>query len=123
MPTELVGHACITFHTIGTTWTFQMETSTLNVEITSNFTANDSRVLLAAARQGLGLAILPRFLAQSDLDSGLLQEVMPEFPVEPLWVKASVPRIKMNKVVVSEFVSYVQKRFAEGVPDQVIPAF
>jgi len=123
MPTELVGHACITFHTIGTTWTFQMETSTLNVEITSNFTANDSRVLLAAARQGLGLAILPRFLAQSDLDSGVLEEVMPEFPVEPLWVKASVPRIKMNKVVVSEFVSYVQKRFAEGVPDQVIPAF
>jgi hypothetical protein len=48
---------------------------------------------------------------------------MPEFPVEPLWVKASVPRIKMNKVVVSEFISYVQKRFSEGVPDQVIPMF
>lgn len=122
-PTELVGHECITFHTIGTTWTFQMETSPLNVEITSNFTANDSRILLAAARQGLGLAILPRFLAQADLDSGRLEEVMPEFPVEPLWVKALVPRIKANKSVVSEFISYVQKRLATGIPDQAIPAF
>ena len=122
-PTELVGHECITFHTIGTTWTFQMETSALNVEITSNFTANDSRILLAAARQGLGLAILPRFLAQADLDSGRLEEVMPEFPVEPLWVKALVPRIKMNKSVVTEFIAYVQKRLADGIPEQAIPAF
>jgi DNA-binding transcriptional LysR family regulator len=122
-PTELVGHECITFHTIGTTWTFQLETSALNVEITSNFTANDSRILLAAARQGLGLAILPRFLTQSDLDNGMLEEVMPEFPVEPLWVKASVPRIKMNRNVVAEFIAYAQKRFAQGIPTQDIPAF
>jgi DNA-binding transcriptional LysR family regulator len=100
-----------------------METSALNVEITSNFTANDSRILLAAARQGLGLAILPRFLARSDLESGALEEVMPEFPVEPFWVKAQVPRIKMNKAVVSQFVAYLQKRFSDGVPEQVIPSF
>ncbi len=122
-PTELVGHECITFHTVGTTWTFQMETSALNVEIHSNFTANDSRILLAAARQGLGLAILPRFLAQADLDDGTLEEVMPEFPVESLWVKAAVPRIKMNKIVVAEFVAYIQKRLGGGIPLRTVPSF
>ncbi len=70
----------------------------------SKLHVNDTRVLTEATRRGIGIAILPRFLAREDLASGRLVEVMKSHPVPTFWLKALVPRIKMNKPAVSQLV-------------------
>lgn len=107
-PTELINHDCLTSVLLANTWLFEGPGGALSVEVHSRFHANDSRVLLEAARRGLGLANLPRFLAQQDLNQGALIEVLPQFPVASFWLKALVPRVRLHKPAVRELVAFLK---------------
>jgi DNA-binding transcriptional LysR family regulator len=110
-PTEVVDHDCLTSVLLGTTWSFERPPQGLiSVEVRSKLHANDGRVLREAARQGIGIAALPRFLAEEDLRNGTLVPVLTEFPVPVHWLKALVPRIKINKPAVSELVAFLKAR-------------
>ena len=48
-----------------------------------SWTSTSSAILLQAARDGLGIAILPRSLAESDLQAGTLTEIdVPDFRLD-----------------------------------------
>ena len=115
-PTELVNHDCLTSVLLGTTWLFEGSSGSLSVEVHSRFHANDGRVLLEAARRGLGLATLPRFIADRDLQRGQLTEVLPAFPVVSFGLKALVPRVKLQKPAVRELVSFLKARMQSLPP-------
>jgi len=115
-PTELVNHDCLTSVLLGTTWLFEASGGTLSVEVHSRFHANDGRVLLEAARKGLGLATLPRFVAGRDLKAGRLVEVLPAFPVVSFLLKALVPRVKLHKPAVRELVAFLKARMQSLPP-------
>jgi DNA-binding transcriptional LysR family regulator len=76
----------------------------------SRFHANDGRVLLEAARRGLGVAVVPRYLAAEDLRAGRLIQVLEGFPLASFWLKALVPSMKMNKPAVRELVTFLKER-------------
>jgi DNA-binding transcriptional LysR family regulator len=109
-PTELVNHDCLTSVLLGNSWLFEREGGSLSVDVHSRFHANDGRVLLEAARKGLGFATLPRFLADRDLASGRLVEVLADFPVTSFWLKALVPRVKLHRPAVRELVAFLKIR-------------
>jgi DNA-binding transcriptional LysR family regulator len=109
-PTELIDHRCLTSVLLGTTLLFDGPSGPLSVEIQSRFHANDGRVLLEAARRGLGIAVLPRYLAADDLRTGRLSPVLAGFPLAVVCLKALVPSLKMNKPVVCELVSFLKTR-------------
>ena len=109
-PTELVDHNCLTSVLLGTTLLFEGPRGNLSVEIHSRFHANDGRVLLEAARRSLGIAVLPRYLVEEDLQSGRLIQVLPGFPLVTYWLKALVPSIKMSKPAVRELVAFLKIR-------------
>jgi DNA-binding transcriptional LysR family regulator len=109
-PTELVDHSCLTSVLLGTTLQFDIPRGPLSVEVHSQFHANDGRVLLEAARRGLGIAVLPRYLAEDDLRSGRLVPVLSEYPLVIFWLKAQVPGLKMNKPAVRELVKFLKAR-------------
>jgi DNA-binding transcriptional LysR family regulator len=115
-PTELVNHDCLTSVLLGNTWLFDGARGALSVEVHSKFHANDGQVLLEAARKGLGLATLPRFVANRDLRNGQLVEVLPGFPVTSFWLKALVPRVRMNKPAVRELVAFLKARMQSLPP-------
>lgn len=115
-PTELVNHDCLTSVLLGTTWLFEGSGGSLSVDVHSRFHANDGRVLLEAARKGLGLATLPRFVAGRDLEAGRLAEVLPDFPVVSFLLKALVPRVKLHKPAVRELVSFLKTRMQSLPP-------
>jgi DNA-binding transcriptional LysR family regulator len=117
-PTELVNHDCLTSVMLANTWLFEGPGGPLSVEVRSRFHANDSRVLLEAARRGLGLANLPRFLADRHLKHGQLVEVLAEFPVVSFWLKALVPRVRMHKPAVRELVAFLKTRMQTLPPLQ-----
>lgn len=111
-PRELADHDCLTSLLYGFVWTFQSGRGELAIEIRSKFSANEGRVLLTAARRGLGLAILPELIARDDLESGRLVEVLPRFPVTMLWLKALVPVTKINDPAIVELIPFMQQRLS-----------
>jgi DNA-binding transcriptional LysR family regulator len=100
----------------GTTWPFETPRGALSVEVRSRFHANDGRVIIEGVRRGLGVAILPRYLADQDLKSGRLTALLEGFPVATYWLKALVPRIKMERPAVRELVAFLKARIQATPP-------
>jgi DNA-binding transcriptional LysR family regulator len=107
-PTELVDYECLTTTLFRTSWLFESPRGALSVEVHSRLHSSDGRVMREAARQGLGIAALARYLAQDDIRSGRLVPLLQDFPLSTHWMKALVPRMKMNRPVVREFVTFLK---------------
>jgi DNA-binding transcriptional LysR family regulator len=112
-PTELVDYECLTTILFRTTWVFESSRGALSVEVHSRLHASDSRVLREAAIRGLGIAILPRFLADEPIREGTLVPILQDFPVATFWLKALVPRMKMNRPVIRELVAFLKSGLQE----------
>lgn len=115
-PQELVDHECLTSMLLGNTWQFENPAGPVSVDVQTRFHANDARVVLEGVRRGLGIAILPRYVAEEDLRSGHLLMLLDEFPVARVWLKAMVPRMKMDKPVVRELVTFLKTRMHPVAP-------
>ena len=109
-PSDLVDHDCLTTVLFGTNWPFETARGAVTVEVRSRFHANDGRVVLEAVRRGLGVAILPRYLVDADLEGGRLVSLLEGFPLATYWLKALVPRMKMDKPAVRELVAFLKAR-------------
>ncbi|RKP57577.1 LysR family transcriptional regulator [Pararobbsia silviterrae] len=84
-PRDLAHHDCLY---LGETvddnrLTFRRGTHTQSVEIRGRYLANDVDARLDAARQDLGIAILPEFAVTDALRDGLLVHVLPDWSLEP----------------------------------------
>jgi len=107
-PTELVDHQCLTTILFRTTWGFTHARGSMNIEVHSRMQSSDSRMVCDAARAGMGIAILPKFLINDDLRAGTLVPLLKDFPVTSYWVKAWVPRMKMNRPAVRELANFLK---------------
>jgi DNA-binding transcriptional LysR family regulator len=112
----LVDHDCLTTVLFGTTWPFDSPLGALSVEVCSRLHANDGRVVLEAARRGLGFAPLPAYLVASDLRAGTLVQVLEDYPMAAPWLKALVPRMKMDKPAVRELIAFMKARTQPVAP-------
>ncbi len=119
-PGDLIDYECLTSLLLGTTWLFEGPAGGLSVEVRSRFHANDSRVLLEAARRGLGLAMLPAYLVEEPLQTGELVRVLESYPPASFWLKALVPRMKMRKPAVRELVEFLAARM-QAAPSELEP--
>jgi DNA-binding transcriptional LysR family regulator len=86
LPAELAAHDCLHYLRPGETptWTFERDAepiprSRASVAVRGVFAANNSEALREAAVAGLGIALLPDFSAQTALQSGKLQLVLPDW--------------------------------------------
>lgn len=64
-PTELAGHSCVGYsqHVNNRPWTFQVDGRQESFYLPFRLQANNGDALAAAAAQGLGITILPDFIA------------------------------------------------------------
>ena len=110
-PGDIVNHDCLAFVPVGLTWTFVSEKGPLSIDIRARYTVNDSRLLADAAVEGIGLAVVPEFLARDPLADGSLVPVLPDFPIQPLWFKAMVPSHKAGRPEVAALIEHVRADF------------
>jgi DNA-binding transcriptional LysR family regulator len=110
-PAGIVTHDCLAFVPVGLSWTFSSGNGPVAVDIRARFTVNDSRLLVDAAIEGQGLTIVPEFLARSAIEAGALEPLLPDFPIEPYWFKALVPRHKRNKPEVLAMTEHLKREF------------
>jgi len=80
-PARLADHRCLPFHYVKPEreWLFQSDEGVQRVAIKGPMTVNNGSALLQAAIAGLGVAMLPDYLAASDVAAGRLVKLFPEF--------------------------------------------
>jgi DNA-binding transcriptional LysR family regulator len=76
-------------------------------------TVNDGQSLLNAAIAGLGIAYLPTFLYAEAMRDGLVEEAIPDLPVEPLGIYAVYPPGRFTQPKVRAFIDFLVRQFAE----------
>jgi DNA-binding transcriptional LysR family regulator len=80
-------------------------------------TVNDGQSLLHAAIAGLGIAYLPSFLYAEALKAGLVEEAMPELPMETLGIYAVYPPGRFTQPKVRAFIDFLAATFENRGPD------
>ncbi|TFW19242.1 LysR family transcriptional regulator [Duganella callida] len=84
-PDELGEHNCLLFaYGAGrATWRLRNADLATEVDVHGSLHVNNSDMLRQAALGGLGLALLPGWLIQPDLDQGTLVAVLPDYQANP----------------------------------------
>ncbi len=115
-PQDLTDHECMTTVLLGNSWQFESPRAPVGVDVRSRFHANDGRVVLQGVLRGLGIAILPRYLVEEHVQQGRIVVLLEEFPVASLWLKALVPRMKIDKPAVRELVAFLKTNMQPLAP-------
>ncbi|MES2413405.1 MAG: LysR family transcriptional regulator [Pseudomonadota bacterium] len=97
---ELPDHDCLVFATTGTRWEFMSQQGLIGIDVPTKLRSNDGAAICNAAIAGSGIAILTDYLAGPAIRSGELVEILPDFEVPDIWLKALVPdtRIALPRV-------------------------
>ncbi len=80
-------------------------------------TVNDGQSLLNAAISGLGIAYLPSFLYADSMQKGLVEEAIPDLPVETQGIYAVYPPGRFTQPKVRAFIDFLVQAFADKGPD------
>lgn len=78
-PQDLGAHECMqyTYQTSPSTWRFEGQTGeVVHVAVAGRLRANNGVAILDASRRGLGISVLPDFIAHDDIVSGNLVEIL-----------------------------------------------
>lgn len=106
-PRDLVRHSCLCYLSTGTNWRFEGAQGGIYVDVPSTFGVNDSHVLLSAVEKDLGIAVMARHLVRDRIESGRLVEVLPDYPVPDLWVRALVPESRRRNPAVQAVLQWL----------------
>jgi DNA-binding transcriptional LysR family regulator len=93
-PSDLERYPTLAMTTTGDkyTWPFREKDCTpINVTHTPRLMTDSFDALRAAAVGGIGVAYLPQFVAQEDIESGALERMLPEFGIAPGLVHVVFP--------------------------------
>ena len=80
-------------------------------------TVNDGQSLLNACISGLGIAYLPAFLYAESMSKGLVEEAIPELPVEVQGIYAVYPPGRFTQPKVRAFIDFLVEAFADKGPE------
>lgn len=92
VPHDLLEHSCLVFSAAGNSWNFDTAQGVNCIEVRPRLQADDNLTLREAARSGMGIALLPDYVASDALRAGHLIQVLPDYTVQENWFKAYVPR-------------------------------
>lgn len=109
-PRDLLRHNCLTFTAYGGHWSFVGPCGALDIQVHPYFSTNDTELLHQAALKGLGVLLSSEIIAAESLAKGLLEPLLPDYPVEELWLKALVPESKMKWASVRALLSWIKER-------------
>ncbi|MGG7645329.1 LysR family transcriptional regulator [Rhodovulum sp. YNF3179] len=80
-------------------------------------TVNDGQSLLNAAVSGLGIAYLPSFLYADKMAEGLIEEAIPELPVETQSIYAVYPPGRYTQPKVRAMIDFLVEHFKDKGPE------
>ncbi|RST49249.1 LysR family transcriptional regulator [Variovorax sp. MHTC-1] len=114
---DLSGHVALIYSSVVGDDVWRMHTpkgEPVTVPVTGRLRSNNLSAVLAAAREGLGIALMPRYVASDSLAAGKVVEVLPGHALPEQEIHAVFPSPKLVPGKVSSFVAFLQGRFGEG---------
>jgi DNA-binding transcriptional LysR family regulator len=115
-PRDLARHNCLTYAYFGQgVWHLNRDGEPLAVPVQGNFCANESLVLLRAARSGGGIALLPTFAANEALRDGSLVTVLPGYAPPDLDIYAVYASRRQLPAATRALIDFLAERFG-GTP-------
>ncbi|RZL91990.1 MAG: LysR family transcriptional regulator [Variovorax sp.] len=114
---ELSAHVALIYSSVVGDDVWRMHTpkgEPITVPVSGRLRSNNVSAVLAAAREGLGIALMPRYVASDSLASGKVVEVLPGHALPEQEIHAVFPSPKLVPGKVSSFVAFLQGRFGEG---------
>jgi DNA-binding transcriptional LysR family regulator len=109
---DLKSHTCL-IQINEPAWHFGIGRRRNTVKVAANFAANSFRVLHHGAVNGIGIALLPRRIAEAEVASGELVEILRDVPVpdRPLYAVFAPGERAPRKI--REFVDFLTQWFVE----------
>ena len=113
-PQDLSGHDCLHYSLLSTReeWGFAEEQAGNDIDISGSLSANNGEVLKEAAVQGLGITLLPTFIAEDALKDGRLQEILRRYRPKPFGLYAVRPSRQFTPARVRLLIEYLKEQFA-----------
>ncbi|MFG1175127.1 LysR family transcriptional regulator [Erwiniaceae bacterium CAU 1747] len=87
----------------------------------STIMADSAASLLAFARSGAGVALLPAWLVQEDIASGVLTQLLPDHLFPRQGIYALYPNTRHISEKVRKFIDFLQERIRRSAPDPGSP--
>ncbi len=116
-PEDLVNHSCLVNWAIPPRdrWKFKGVLGEREVKVSGRVQANAADPIQTAAKHGLGIVMLPKYIVGKDIENGNLQPVLEQFSISPLEIHAVYPHRKYMSAKVREFLEFLQ----EWLPNRV----
>ncbi len=115
-PTELRGHACLNYGMQATDnrWRLLGPDGPVTVRLDSVLCSNNGEVLRDGAVKGLGIALLPGFIAGPELQAGRLVTVMEQYQASELTLSVIYPPSRHLSAKVRLLTDFLTDRFGEN---------
>ncbi len=81
-PADLSAHDIVLYSNATGQWRFEGANGWEYVRVSSRIRTDNGQMLLSAARAGLGIVIVPMFMAEALIESSELELVLPSYPHE-----------------------------------------
>ncbi len=126
-PEDLARHNCLVYRLRPrqTTWQLTGAEGTHDVEVAGNFTANNAGAIGAAMAAGLGIALLPVWVAGREIQMGLVEVLLPEYRAHPTGfadeVFAVFPQGRNLSAKVRAYVDFIAEKFRTEPDFQIGP--
>jgi len=116
VPQDLRHHACLIYTntTSPNTWVLEGPQGSESVKVTGPMNSDNGNILRAASVAGLGICLLPTFIAGPDLQAGRLQRVLLDYSPEEISIHAVFPSRRYLSAKVRTFVDYISEYFGEN---------
>ena len=112
-PRDLNGHDVVIYANAGQAeqWRFRIGGKWEQVRGHSRFRADNGELIRAAAAQGLGICILPTFIASPAIRSGSLAMILDDFPLDDVGLHIVMPPGRAVTARVRTLVDFLVARF------------
>ena len=108
-PADLARHQALVYG--NEQWRFRVGGRWETVRVPVRMRSNNGEMLRAAAQAGLGLCLLPSFIAAPAIADGSVRVVLPEFPLEEGALHAVMPPGRAVTARVRALVDFLAQRF------------
>jgi DNA-binding transcriptional LysR family regulator len=114
VPEDLKQHRCVMFsYHITSTWPFTKEDTDYSVKLPAALKTNNPDVLLEATTAGMGVTLMPTFLAGDAIRSGQLRQVLQDYRTIDLDIYVVYASRHHLPVKIRVFVDYLKERITD----------
>ena len=113
---DVASHPCLLYSSVqgDERWTFTLPDGRVQtIPVKGPLRSNNLSAVLAACREGMGLAVLPHYVARASLAEGALVPMLTELQLPTQELHAVYPSPKLLPGKVQVFVSWLQSQLAE----------